>query len=191
MPLPIITNIYRVALIWTGPSGQHAVNVMHFSRASSSASAVASAIDASVTSAMWTDIQNGWSVNQLQVTPLDGSSATFLLAVTGAKWTGTTAGDFVPGASAIVSLRTGLRGRSHRGRIFRPGIAEASMSNGQLTTGSVATTQTAWNTFLTTVTTAGATPVVASYLHQTADSVTSYLCELVLGTQRRRQSRLR
>lgn len=191
MPLPIITNIYRVALNWTGPGGQHAVNVMHFSRAGSNAAAVASAIDASVTSAMWTDVQNGWSVTSLEVTPLDGSSATYTLAVTGAKWTGTTAGDFTPGAAALVSLRTNLRGRSHRGRIYRPGIAEASQTNGQLTTGSVATTQTAWNTFLTTVTTAGATPVVASYLHQTADAVTSYLCELVLGTQRRRQTRLR
>lgn len=190
MPLPIIADTYRLALNWTGPSGSHAVNVMHLRKAATTAAAIAATMDANVTTNMWSNVTASALVTSLQVTPLDGTSATYILATSGAKWTGPAgAGDFVPAAAAIVSLRSVLRGRSNRGRLYLPFQAELNMSNGVLS--SVALAQTAWNNWLTAMVAAGAQPVIASYLHGTQHDIASINLELILGTQRRRQSRLR
>lgn len=191
MPLPVISDVYRVALNWTHSGGQRAVNVIHIRRAGSNSAAVASALDSNAASAMWTDMSSGAVMQRLDVTPLDGASATYQLATSGAKWTGTTAGDFLPAAAGLVSLRTGLRGRANRGRIYRPFITETSNSNGVLGSGGVAAAQTAWNTWLTAMNAAGFIPVVASYVHVYRQDITSVLVEATLGTQRRRQTRLR
>ena len=189
--LPVIPDVYRVAMNWTGPGGQNAVNVIHVAKVASTPAAVAAAVDAAAVATMWSAQSSGATVTSLNVTPLDGSSASFILATTGAKWTGSNVGDFSPATANIVSLRTALRGRSHRGRVYLPFCTEGQISNGSLVAGVPANVQTGWNSFQTTLSAGATILVVASYLHATAQAVTSLLAETVLATQRRRQSRLR
>lgn len=190
-PLPVIPDTYRAAFNWND-SGQTAVNVMHFRRASSSSAAVASLIDANVTAAMWGMIANGASVVRLDVTALDGASATFSLVTTGAKWAGG-AGvtDPLIAVAQVIKLQTTLRGRRHRGRIYLPFTGENQTVGGSLLSASVTSVQNAWNTFLTATIAAGLPPVVASYRGASQLDVSSFVVETLVGTQRRRQTRLR
>lgn len=188
--LPVIPDVYRVAFNWTGPGGTHAVNVMHFLKASTTAAAVASTIDANVTANMWNNVSLSASVTSLVVTPLDGTSSSYTLTTTGAKWTGPQATSaYVPAAANVIKLQSTLRGRSNRGRIYLPFQSEGGMTNG--VNDNTALSQTAWNNFLTAMTTAALQPVIASYLHANQHVVSAYTVESAIGTQRRRQSRLR
>lgn len=191
MPLPVIADTYRVALNWVHTNGQHAVNVMHFYRTSSTAVAVATALDANVASGMWLGVSSGAHVSSIEVTALDGASATYVLGTSGAKWTGSATGDVLVPFSVVVKLSTGNRGRSNRGRVFLPLVGASNITAGVWTTAGLATSQTAWNTFLTAMTTATTFPVVASYKLASQRFVTSFLVEATLGVQRRRQERLR
>jgi len=204
--LPTIADTFRCALKWSHTNGQTAVNVMHIHAPTKTPADVASGLDANVTAAMWGFVNVGASVNELQVTKLDGSSATYLLAVSGAKWTGgTTSGDFTPALAMCVSARTGLRGRRNRGRLYLPYISESVASNGSASS-AVTSCQSAWDTFLSTMTAAGLTPCIASYGFSqyrkgttvitntwtpTQNAITKYTVESILATQRRRQGRLR
>lgn len=190
MPLPVITDTYRCALHWTHTGGQTAINVIHVRRLAGTASAVATQIDTAAAAGMWGQIVNGATMTKLTVTPLDGTSASFELATSGAKWTGTAgAVDFIPQVAEVVTLKTGTRGRSTRGRVYLPFIGESAVSNGSIT--GAAATQTAWNTFLSTMNTASYPVVVASYKLAARFDVTSIVVQIIAGTQRRRQSRLR
>jgi hypothetical protein len=189
--LPTIADTYRVALVWN-LSGQSAVNVMHFLRSSTTAAVIASTLDSNVTAAMWGSVWPTATVNHIAVTPLDGSSATYTLNTSGAKWTGSAAaGDPTIAVAAIVKLTTSLRGRSNRGRLYLPGTCESVQNGGTLVAGTVTSMQTAWNNFLTAMVAAGQQPVVASYLHATQHPVAAFTVETFLATQRRRQGRIR
>lgn len=189
-PLPTISNVYRVALNWQGAGGQTAINVIHVRRAATTASAVATAVDTNVQANMWAQVANSAGVIRLDVTPLDGTSASFPLTVSGAKWTGTAgAFDHVPQVAEVVTLKTALRGRRVRGRFYTPFIAESAVSNGGIV--GFATAQGAWTTFISNMSAAGFPLVVASYVAQSAQDVTAAIVQSVAGTQRRRQSRLR
>lgn len=192
MALPVITDTYRVFFKWShAASGQSAGNVMHFRKTASNAGAVGALIDGNVTANMWNPTSSGASVTELHITPLDGSTATFIQTASGAKWTGGTTGDFIPGAAALVSLRTVRRGRSYRGRVYLPFVGESNQTNGALIAGSVTAVSTAWATFLNAMIAATCPLVVASYRLASATDVASTVAETLLGTQRRRQSRLR
>ena len=191
MPLPTIPDAYRVALVWNA-SGQLAVNVMHFLRASTTSAVIASTLDANVTAAMWGSVWPSASVNHITVTPLDGNSASYTLNTSGAKWTGSAAaGDPIIAVAAMVKLTTAFRGRSNRGRLFLPFVCESVQQGGTIVAGTVTSMQTAWNNFLTAMIAAGQQPIVASYLHANQHPVTAFTVESFFGTQRKRQSRLR
>lgn len=190
MPLPIISNVYRVTLNWTHTSGQIAANVLHIQASASTAQGIASAVDSAALQNMWAQVSQNAVMTKLQVVKLDGSSGQYELATSGAKWTGAGgAGDYIPAFSELVSLKTGLRGPANRGRLFLPFITEAAQSNGTIT--GVSTTQTAWNSFFSSLTAGGNLLVVASYKHGVATVVTSLVVESLGATQRRRQTRLR
>jgi hypothetical protein len=211
-PLPTIANVYRVAMNWgTTPTGQTATNVMHFSAATGGASGVWTALNANVTANMWFCSTNNWQVKQVAITPLDGHSATLLESPAGTNWTGAIAGgDYLPSTAAVVSMSTSARGRRYRGRLYLPGVAESAVTNGQITI-VIATWQSAWNTFLSTMSTAAVIPCVASYGHSMvrkknadgtytispttwapfATNVSAFNTEALVATQRRRQSRNR
>jgi hypothetical protein len=92
-----------------------------------------------------------------------------------------------------VKLQTGLRGRSFRGRVYRPFAAEETCSDGFLDPANVLLLQTAWENFIASLAADAYsdTLVVASYKLATKDPVVNVVAEHALGTQRRRQTRLR
>ena len=186
--LPIIDNVFRVALRWGVVRGSP-VNVMHFYVAGGNPPALFAAIDAEVEINMWKTVSGDIAVSQVDILPLDGTSSTQSF-ITGspAKWTGQGGvGDFVPSLSTIVKMKTGLRGRSRRGRIFLPYCPENKQVNGDLDAGEIATMQASWSDFLDDMAAASAPLVVASYKLADFDPVTQLIVEARGATQRRRQ----
>lgn len=211
-PLPTINGIMRVAFSWRYlASSTTAVNVMHFLAASTDTAALNTAINANVTATMWACISGQVSCYQLAITPLDGQSATITYAQTGTKWTGgAVAGDLLPSTATIVSLKTALRGRRNRGRLYLPYPTEGVATGGTYG-GTLSSLQSAWDTFRGAMKTSSFPMHVASYGHSlhrhkntdgsytltpvtwtaTSNEVVATTVEGTFGTQRRRQSRLR
>jgi hypothetical protein len=192
----VIANTFRVALDWADPSGQSAVNVMHISAPGGATVAqVAAGMDAAASGNMWASVINTAKVSQFAITPLDGTTATsFITPATVGRWTGSSASvEFLPAVAPVVKLTTAVRGRSNRGRQFLPFTGESNVVNGKVRSVDVAVIQPAWTAFLAGLT--AFTPslhlVVASYKLATAVNVLTVHVEDVLGTQRRRQGRLR
>jgi hypothetical protein len=189
--LPVIPNVFRVALNWVHTNGQIAVNVMHVRTTLLTTVGIEALLNTAWSATQITLVSNAAKVDHISITPLDGASATAVFVETNARWTGGSTDLPIPAAAQVVSLRTALRGRSHRGRLYLPFMVEGNFANGSVSTGSNAAIQTAWDSFVTGMATGTAPLVVASYLHATAENVTKAACEFVVGTQRRRQSRLR
>lgn len=203
-PLPVIAQTYRIALEWLlGGTSQTAVNVIHVSTdaAGKTPLQVFTCLDAHVTANMWAGVGSAAGVQTVTITPLDGTSASATFATgTPAKWSGVNATEAVPGVSILVKLRTVVRGRANRGRIFLPFTAEGAQVSGFSEVTTRGTMQTAWTTFLNAIDTDGTTPmnmVVAAYARSTggvgahATAVDTALVEAPLGTQRKRQQRNR
>jgi hypothetical protein len=203
IPLPVIPDTFRCALEWAHTSGQTAVNVIHIGTAVSgkTPAQVFAALDANVDAAQWDMVSSGASVAVVSITKLDGVSGTVAFPTgSPAKWTGNGAGDFVPAASVLLKLQTGLRGRNHRGRIFIPFITEGNISNGELNPAEATAVTASWVDFqadLQADATTACAIVVAAYdrRHQGAGAgavtASALSIEVPLATQRRRQGRLR
>src|ERR1041384_2513624 len=133
-PLPVIADVFRGVLRWSnGGLGAHAVNVLnvHTNASGKTAQQVYTCLDAHVTASMWGFVSTGASVITVDILPLDGSSATQSFSTGGvAKWTGTATGETIPQVAEIIKLQTGIRGPSHRGRIYLPFITAAEQGNG-------------------------------------------------------------
>jgi hypothetical protein len=190
VPLPVITDIARVTLNWRvagGPRTAH--NVMHFLDSASDPAALFADINSSVTAGMWDPVIQSAVVESVTIIPLDGSSAGQTFPVTpAAKWTGAGLGtDFVPQACGVVSFKTALRGRSHRGRVFLPFVAESEQIAG------VMQDQTAWaaawELFRTNMLGHTKPLHVASYALSTSQPVTHLNINPNLKTQRRRANK--
>src|SRR6266851_4100911 len=100
IPLPVIADTYRCALEWReSTSAQTAVNVIHVRAgvSGSTASDAFGALDTEVTAAMWGFQLGSAAVDAVNITPLDGTSATTSFP-TGrpSRWTGTAGGAFTP-----------------------------------------------------------------------------------------------
>lgn len=202
-PLPVIFNTFRCAIRWRTSGAQTAVNVLHVRTAANgkTAAQVFACLDAHVTAAMWGGASSNFITQGVDITPLDGTTATqtFTPAIAG-HWTGGTGGDFIPSACGIVKFQTASRGVRFRGRLYLPPVAETAQTNGSYSDTSPATATAAWGTFLTDCAADATTPlspVVASYdrahggAGATATTITRATQETVLATQRRRQKRLR
>jgi len=193
-PLPVIVDTFRVAFTWEA-AGQHAVNVMHFfdSLGTQDADDLHTQILANADAGMWATVSNQAHMVDLAITPLDGTSATseFAVPTSNADFAGQTASEYVPAVAVLVKLTTAVRGRSNRGRVFVPFTGEAVMGDGQVGSGPIGTMQTAWNNWIAGMAAVDFPQVVASYLHSNQHEVTNVIVEDIVGTQRRRQSRLR
>jgi hypothetical protein len=154
-----------------------------------------------VTSGMWDSVISGASIVTVDITPLDGTSATQSFTTGGgAAWSGSSGGEMIPQVAVLVKLQTSLRGRSNRGRVFLPMTAETAAGAGFVAGGEDVTITNAWTTFANALPADATTPadlVIASYDRRHAGAgahatnVTAITCELALATQRRRQTRLR
>lgn len=189
MALPVIADVFRVALNWIDlDSNSNAVNVMHIEGVGKSSDDLNTALEAHVTSAMWTVVANNAYVQEVDITPLDGSSATSVYAKSPvAKWTGVATTDSIPQVAGLLRINTALRGRSRRGRLFLPFLAEGVQNHGVI--GVISTTTTAWTTFDAAMTADGFRLGVASYLHADFEPAVSEVLEAKTATQRRRQKR--
>lgn len=190
--LPVIDDVFRTALIWSETaSGSNAVNVLHFYAPGKTAAQLNTALTANVATNMWKLTENSCVITRVDITKLDGSSATLQTPTSGvAPWvggTGTT--QAIQQGAYIVKLGTETRGRSYRGRVYLPFLAESQSDRGILVAASVANVTTAWSTFMTAMTTAGFQLVVASYKLSVKTTVVSVGCEAKAATQRRRQKR--
>jgi hypothetical protein len=191
-PLPVIADTFRCALNWKASAGGTATNVMHFRKSGGSAAGLYTSIDSHVAAGMWGAMPATAFVDNVVITPLDGTTASTTNSTgSPAKWTGGTDGTVVPQVAHILKLTTAKRGRSYRGRLFLPMTSENVIAAGVLQSSVVTSVHAAWVTFLTAVAADGYTLVVASYVHSTAELVTSHTVESALATQRRRQTRLR
>lgn len=196
-PLPVIADTFRCTFDWSNGAGQIAANVMHI-RTHSSGSApsdIFELLQDTVVTNMWASCGAGTVIYQVDIIPLDGTTGTesFTTGSSG-QWLGGGVGDVLPAVAVVVKLSTGLRGRSNRGRVFVPFTSEAGVTAGELNGGTQAIQQTAWESFVSGLESDGTTPsslVVASYKMSFATNVHSVLVETPLGTQRRRQGRLR
>lgn len=192
MPLPVIADTYRVAFNWTNTQDTSlATNVMHFRKGGSNPAALQTSLDAHVTADMWKMVSPGASVDNLVITPLDGSSVSYPWS-TGkpAKWTGNgAAGDWIPQVSSLIKLLTAKRGRSYRGRVFLPFTSEGTVAYGICNATYVGLCTTAWVNFRTAMIADGFQIVIASYVLATAENVIAIACESRTATQRRRQVR--
>jgi hypothetical protein len=192
MPLPVIPNVFRVAIEWNNTHlSRNAVTVMHFNSSTHSAFPVGQIIDAHATANMWDHTSSATKATGLSVTPLDGITIPAEVPTTqDGRWQGPHAdGDIIPAASAIAKFLTASRGRSYRGRAFLPFVAESEQANGVLNSGDVTTMNAAWSTFIAACASDAVFPVVASYVLALATPITSVVIESLLGTQRRRQPR--
>jgi hypothetical protein len=198
-PLPVIADVFRLTAKWTSSAGGLGENVMHFKQTAATAIDISTDFAASITQTMWGPVSAQAWMYEYDIIKLDGSSSTvtFPGGVSG-KWQGGGGNtDPVVAPAGLVKQQTGLRGQANRGRIYLPFVAEGQQANGALAGAIVTSTQTAWDTFLTAMTAAASLPVVASYdringgagAHSTI--IVKYVVEGILGTQRRRQTRLR
>lgn len=187
--LPVIADVFRVAIDWVGGSGQTAENVIHIKAPGKTAAQVVTAIDSDTDANMFLSVASAATAPHCSVTPLDGSSATFSGVL--ANWNGTAAGDYTPALAAIITLETAKRGRSYRGRIYLPFTAENRCTNGEWSDLTNPPAQAAaWAEWSTDIAVGGFTHVVASYRHATAEAVVNYVSHIAFATQRRRQGRL-
>jgi hypothetical protein len=204
VPLPVISKTARVALRWTeSGTGQTAVNVIHigWTPSAMTPALIFEALQDAMTASMWENTVGTASITDIDVTILDGTTATVGFPTgSPANMTGSTSGEFVPAAAAIVKFQTGLRGRANRGRLFTPFTGEGSMVDGHILAINIPSWQAAWALFQTNLQADADGPfshVVASYdrrhggVGAKATAVDNYVAEAALATQRRRQSRLR
>jgi uncharacterized protein YfiM (DUF2279 family) len=172
------------------------VNVIHIldKTGTAIASDIAVEMDAAADASLWNEVVPSASVTDIAVTPLDGVTATsHYVPATPGNWVGQNGADFAPAAAQVIKLGTGLRGRSHRGRVFVPFQNQLAYTDGLLSSGTAAARSTSWQDFNDDM--AGGAHnlaiTIASYKLATQQPVVSFNCELPLGTQRRRQGRLR
>jgi len=195
MPLPVIDDTYRCAFKWSsgsGGSGRSAVNVMHILAAATTTDDVMNAIFDNVAHTMWSGVSDQFAVNDVTVQALDGTTAAITrVTARDAQWTGTGGTQYSPASAAVVKLITGFAGRSKRGRLFLPYIAEDSMADGALGSDVVGQGQTAWEAFRSAMEGDGFELAVASYKLESSLPVLQVSYEAPLGTQRRRQERVR
>jgi len=191
-PLPVITDIFRCAFRWHHSDlGTDAVNVMHFLGPDGDAADLGSKLDDNVNNVLWNCQDSHAKILAVDITPLDGTSATYSFATGGtSKWTGfSSSHDVIPQGCNIIKMQTAKRGRSYRGRVYLPWVAETFSTNGSLDLTTVNNVSAAWNTFHTDMGADGYALRVASYIHATTEAITLLTCEQTLATQRRRLHR--
>lgn len=189
MPLPTIADVWRCAFEWSGPGGL-ATNVMHFRDVSGDPTSVFNNISGAVSHNMWLLTSNGHIIEEVSITPLDGSGVGHIFSTGGGTdWQGEGGDDFIPNSCALVKLNTLAGGRRGSGRVFLPFIAEGNQEQGLTDPTRRATSQTAWETFLTDASSAGSFLCVASYTGVSSSDVQSLKVENFIATQRRRLHR--
>lgn len=193
MPLPVIANTYRVTWNFLPSRGVTPRIVQHFLCPGDNVDYVGAAIVGACVDNMFNPMPQSFEPPTIDILPLDGVTPTRQFDLDPLQNLCQGAEEMSPASAAIISLRTDQRGPQGRGRSYVGPVAEASMENGQLEVADRVAMEDAWADFLSAL--AALDPevllVVASYAHEEAYPVQTLNHEIVLGTQRRRQSQLR
>jgi hypothetical protein len=188
-PLPVIGNCVRIGMAWNAFQGVTPYNVFHILTATDDLSEIALAIGTAMeeaTTDMWGPMATGQTCTQVDVTPLDGTTAMQTLDL-GFVVQGANTGQTIPAVCCTVSFKTPQRGAQGRGRLYVGPCTEAAVENGMvLGTADVKTAWDAFNDELAATSIAGSL-CVASYTHAEAYGVTSIVVREACSTQRRRQ----
>jgi hypothetical protein len=136
MPVPAATNdCYQVRIIGS-VEGQETENVLHFKLASTDDDVLTHLVIVLVTcfvTNLLPVITSAWSLVEVrwkQVTPVLGPEFIYIPPAAGPGGGPATA---LPSFnSALFTVRTALGGKSHRGRMYLPGIPEAASINSEL-----------------------------------------------------------
>lgn len=122
-----------------------------------------------------------------------GSTAALQAQNAGINTAGTSGSNALPNQCAlVVTLQTGVPGRTKRGRSYLPTLAvNAITANGQLTSPTCTLIANAFAAFLEGIKTAtnGAQPVVASARSSAKTNITSVRVDSLIDTQRRRRNK--
>lgn len=147
MTLPTITGVVRVSARGTNVAGQQWVNVLHFQHGNPGTSFTNSDINALdtklarlysgtayTTGVPWlTSCTSSTTLVDFTYYPLDGTSSPTVTPHAAAGVASNTTNQ--PSEIAhVLTLRTGIRGRRYRGRVYLPAVGTGSMSG---TTGSL------------------------------------------------------
>lgn len=193
LPLPVVSDVYLTRLVFTDANApRDAVCDLYFkdSAGGHTGDDLFTAFAASVRRDQWAFQKTTTKLTNVKTTKLDGTAATRdHLTDSNVKWTGQASGALILQGCDVVTIRTGFRGRSRRGRIYLPWVCEDVQDNGILGTASVSAAQTAWSAFLADMVTAGYPPHVVSPLHGDSVQAVSYTVRPYLKTQRRRARR--
>lgn len=156
-PLPVITNGYLVTQHYVAAGELHDyVNVVMVVNATTGAThaQIAGKVAQSIASTFMTVIPSFITLGVTDVLPLDGTSAkeTFATPAFGTAGSVGVTTPFPISVGQLVTLQTGLRGRSHRGRMYLPGLSNdyvTADTQRQLTNAAHAALQTEGTAFLT------------------------------------------
>ena len=199
MPLPVISNTVRCVVRGTCESGQRWINTVHVQKAAGPILAGDITAIHPILVRAWSGAAYGTGTSCLALcaagvtcddvvyTPLDGTSASTTITVAGVG--AQTAGQSLPGeVSEVVTLRTLVRGRSYRGRVFLPPWYQAERTtNGVILASGIASTITQWLGVQTALVAAGYTLGVASYLHALFTSLSTVTMDNKFDVQRGRK----
>lgn len=196
MPLPVIANTFRVGVVQqvSGVVDQ-LVNVIHVHTSGGLTEAdVADNVETAWSARLASQQDNNLLYVETDVLELNGTSGTLQHSWGASPAHGTHgSNEMAPlSTAAIVTLRTGLAGRSNRGRVFFGGLQRSQIDQNTgdaLDSSAVTAIQGAWDLFISDLSSAGSDLVVASYVHATEHVVTQAKVRSYLGTQRRRVNR--
>lgn len=194
MPLPVIPDVWEVRFNWTDPGLSRAasctLHVKDTTAIGPTPAALHAVFDTNVTENMWAAVTTDATISSVRYTLLDGTSASGLITTDlSAQWTGSGGTDPILQGAAVVSFMTSLRGPKHRNRMYLPWIGEINNTAGVIDTATLASMQTAWNTFKTAMATSNFPLYAISPTDETAEVVSSIICRPNLKTQRRRALR--
>jgi len=129
------------------------------------------------------------TMDSIKVLPLDGASSSSVYTY---SHSGASTADSLPAeTSLVITLRTGLRGPRHRGRIYLPPWTESSCNaDGTANAADLANKLTVLGLFQTDIETSPSTweVVVASYKYADWNLVTQFTSNGDFDVQRRRKS---
>jgi len=196
MPLPIIANCARVTFNLQSSSGAASHNVIHVMKDAGVTytelgDRLASLLDDAAEADLWRPLPSDYGLTSVDITPLDGTTATRTIERGASAWPDGQGGIAVlPQVCALIKEQTAVRGRRNRGRIYIGPITETSQADGNM----VSTTQDAltdaWVAFSNDLVGQSLAIGVASYVGRTVHQVTEIACERSVATQRRRLHRV-
>lgn len=199
MQLPLVPHTAKVTLNWRY-LGKDVHNTLHYTNMNSgpppTAAQLGPVIVGKLTADFRTCVMPTLALMSISAVPLDVPNAAGDEYATGLPWIGNNIGQGQPNnVAGVISLRTALRGRSFRGRVYQPGLAAQASNPNNVMTNDIGKIQAFWTSMLSLGPINGdavALTIVSYWANKALrpqgiyTQVTSATVRTELGTQRRR-----